>query len=449
MGAAKPPEDWPGLVAERDGVGYDATKITNVAEALREIMKPINGGGYGEHQGSIQDLSINGSLSDVRTQLRSIDRNQGTESFATTLETAHREFLDVYEDVLENFSTAIALVEAGAKHLQSDGHRQPGGVRGMGGTKHEIHLIKPSCGSWAVETGGRSVEQVVTFIKGFNLTSITQAASSYEDAKTAVETAREAIKTQAIKLAEVWEGEASVEAQTALGILYVTMGELATKLGAMHTPVDNLASVVREHQAFMEDHSKGILNTWTNRGGTGATWDDSIPDIYSAYAGYYGGDGKVLNEAKTDFGSPDELAGLHLQTFTNDLVVVHQAIPDTVDKSLRDIKPPGMPQDDPTQVDYPTGLPTGNPSPYSNTGLGLNGGTDGTGNPGGPSFADYDPSTGLPNPNGVDPNGTNPNGYDPNGNYPPRNQRPGRHRPRRLHHRPEQRHAAVGRHGSA
>ncbi|GAA4518894.1 MULTISPECIES: hypothetical protein [Nonomuraea] len=114
MGAAKPPEDWPGLVAERDGVGYDATKITNVAEALREIMKPINGGGYGEHQGSIQDLSINGSLSDVRTQLRSIDRNQGTESFATTLETAHREFLDVYEDVLENFSTAIALVEAGA-----------------------------------------------------------------------------------------------------------------------------------------------------------------------------------------------------------------------------------------------------------------------------------------------------------------------------------------------
>ncbi|MEV4833130.1 WXG100 family type VII secretion target [Nonomuraea sp. NPDC049486] len=295
----------------------------------------------------------------------------------------------------------------------------------MGGTKHEIHLIKPSCGSWAVETGGRSVEQVVTFIKGFNLTSITQAASSYEDAKTAVETAREAIKTQAIKLAEVWEGEASVEAQTALGILYVTMGELATKLGAMHTPVDNLASVVREHQAFMEDHSKGILNTWTNRGGTGATWDDSIPDIYSAYAGYYGGDGKVLNEAKTDFGSPDELAGLHLQTFTNDLVVVHQAIPDTVDKSLRDIKPPGMPQDDPTQVDYPTGLPTGNPSPYSNTGLGLNGGTDGTGNPGGPSFADYDPSTGLPNPNGVDPNGTNPNGYDPNGNYPPGTSVPG------------------------
>lgn len=114
MGETKPPENWPGLVAEREGVGYDATKISNIAEALREIMKPINGGGYGEYQGSIQDLSINGSLSDVRTQLRSVDRNEGGESFATTLETAHREFLNVYEDVLQNFSTAIALVDAGA-----------------------------------------------------------------------------------------------------------------------------------------------------------------------------------------------------------------------------------------------------------------------------------------------------------------------------------------------
>ncbi|MFG1941936.1 hypothetical protein [Nonomuraea sp. NPDC048826] len=114
MGATKPPEDWPGLVAERDGVGYDKTKIANVAGALREIMKPINGVGYGEYQGSIQDLSIHGSLSEARMQLRSIDRYESGETFATTLETAHREFLNVYEDVLKNFGIAIALIDAGA-----------------------------------------------------------------------------------------------------------------------------------------------------------------------------------------------------------------------------------------------------------------------------------------------------------------------------------------------
>lgn len=114
MVAPKPPPDWPGLEAERDGVGYDATKISNIAEALREIVKPLKGGGYGEHKGSIQDLSVNALLSDVRQQLRSVSRWPGGEQFATTLETSHRTFLDLYEDILTNFETAIQLVEAGA-----------------------------------------------------------------------------------------------------------------------------------------------------------------------------------------------------------------------------------------------------------------------------------------------------------------------------------------------
>lgn len=114
MTTTQPPDNWPGLDADRDGVEYDATKIANIAEALRDIMKPLIGSGYGESLGSIQDLSANGSLPMVRTQLRSIERFDGGDSLATTLETAHQELLNVYEDVLENFSTAIALVEAGA-----------------------------------------------------------------------------------------------------------------------------------------------------------------------------------------------------------------------------------------------------------------------------------------------------------------------------------------------
>jgi hypothetical protein len=128
VGETKPPGDWPGLEAERDGVTYSAKKIENIAGALRDAMKPINGGGYGEYQGSIQDLSMHGSLAAVRMQLRSIERWQAGESFATTLETSHREFLNVYQEVLENFATAIALVDAGAGNYQITNAANEGGV---------------------------------------------------------------------------------------------------------------------------------------------------------------------------------------------------------------------------------------------------------------------------------------------------------------------------------
>ncbi|MGI5283930.1 hypothetical protein ACQEVF_11415 [Nonomuraea polychroma] len=114
MGETQPPSDWPGLEPERDGVTYDAQKILNIAGELREVMKPVTGEGYGERLGSINDLSVRGSLSALRTHLQSIDRWEAGKSFNTTLASSHQEFLNVYEDVLENFAIAIALVEAGA-----------------------------------------------------------------------------------------------------------------------------------------------------------------------------------------------------------------------------------------------------------------------------------------------------------------------------------------------
>jgi hypothetical protein len=115
VGEQQPPKNWPGLEAERDGVVYDAKKIENIAKELREIMKPIGGGGYGVgYQGSINDLRFSGSLTDVRQQLQSIDGWEAGKSFAATLAQAHQELVAVYEEVLENFGIAIALVEDGA-----------------------------------------------------------------------------------------------------------------------------------------------------------------------------------------------------------------------------------------------------------------------------------------------------------------------------------------------
>ncbi|MEV4549566.1 WXG100 family type VII secretion target [Nonomuraea wenchangensis] len=284
----------------------------------------------------------------------------------------------------------------------------------MGGEKKKTHWLKSSCGDWSVETDGRHVAGVVSFIKGFNAERIAQAATAYKDAHKAVGDVQKALEEQAGQLAKVWDGKASVEAQKALGILHVTLGELATKLQKMHEPVQALSTVVRKHQEFIDDDIKGVMPTWANQGGMlGGTWDDSVPDIFSTYSGVYGGD-----SAKGDFGSQDELAGLHLKTFANDLAHVHTMIPDTVEKVLRDIDYPTGPQITPPTVTYPKGgppYPTGNPDPYGPGGLQTN-------------PINYDPSatdpnnrfpTNQPNPNALDPNALDPNGTNPNGTGDP------------------------------
>ncbi|HEX4814467.1 MAG TPA: hypothetical protein VFV66_17125 [Nonomuraea sp.] len=115
MGETKPPDWWPGLQAERDGVTYNAQKIANIAEELREAMKPIGGeGGYGTTQGSVGDLTASGNLSALRAQLEPFDRIEGIKTFVNTLADSHGTFTTVYGNVLENFRTAIALIDAGA-----------------------------------------------------------------------------------------------------------------------------------------------------------------------------------------------------------------------------------------------------------------------------------------------------------------------------------------------
>ncbi|TMR96085.1 WXG100 family type VII secretion target [Nonomuraea basaltis] len=319
----------------------------------------------------------------------------------------------------------------------------------MGENKQETHWLKTSCwGGGGVETGGRSVEEVVTFINGFDVTRIEQAATAYSDARTAVNTARDALRTQAGELAKVWEGPASVEAQQALRTLYATMGELAEKLKKMADPVSALATVVRKHQEFINDGWKGVMPTWQNQsqGGIGGSWNDSIADLYSTYTGVYGGD-----SATGDFGSADELAGLHLKTFSEDLAHIHSMIPDTVEKVLRDIRLPQQPQEGPDPIDYSQfdGSNTGGgvtPPAYGNPDLsGMPpGGRDTTGPPFGTQGPPTDslppttpgntgtnpsggPATGNPtvpdpnNPNGQNPNvpdPNNPNGQNPNGQNP-------------------------------
>ncbi|MEV5889877.1 hypothetical protein [Nonomuraea fuscirosea] len=110
----EPPKDWPGLVADRDGVTYDAKKIENIAGALREALKPIDMMGTGTRPGSLQDLSmVSYTLTALREQLQTVKGWAGGE-FGSQLDHSHTEVQKIYQSVLTSLNTAIALVEAGA-----------------------------------------------------------------------------------------------------------------------------------------------------------------------------------------------------------------------------------------------------------------------------------------------------------------------------------------------
>lgn len=283
----------------------------------------------------------------------------------------------------------------------------------MGDTEFKQHVIKNTCSVYGADTENRNVAEVVNLIQGLDSQTISKAATCYKDASDAVETAREAIRKEAVKLAEVWGGEAAVEAQTALGILYQTMGELSEKLKKMHSPIDNLATVVTRHQAFVNDPVKGIMSTWVPQGGLlGGTWNDSIPDFYATYTGYHNGD-----NATGKWGSPNHHAGQHLLIFTSDLDSVYRDIPESIQTGLRKISPPKPPAEEPTQIPYPSGT-TGNTGGYtfpSNGGADLSGGRNSVGAVNGPDLGAYDPSTGFARTPGVDPNGS----YPPGTTVPP------------------------------
>lgn len=115
VGKTQPPENWPWLEdIDPNSMTHKPDLIVKVAEALREIAGPLNGQGLGDSQGSINDLSAYTQLKDVRDQLRTPSRWPGGPAMASTLETAHREFVKVYQEVLDNLEIAIELVETGA-----------------------------------------------------------------------------------------------------------------------------------------------------------------------------------------------------------------------------------------------------------------------------------------------------------------------------------------------
>lgn len=214
----------------------------------------------------------------------------------------------------------------------------------------KTHLLKPSRGEWTVEHDDRSVTEVRDFIKGIRVKEIEDAGAAYKDAYRVVADVQWALAQEALALTRVWEGKASVAAQKALRTLYVALGELAKKLFEMGDPLVTLADVVRQHQEYLDGNLRGSLNGDARL----APWSD---DDHSRLFGYATFDGAmpryedgVMKQGGYSYAAPfdssrDELAGLHLKTFSEDLKAIYDRMPDKVEKELPAITYPVEPSE--------------------------------------------------------------------------------------------------------
>ncbi|WP_113702591.1 hypothetical protein [Nonomuraea lactucae] len=103
--------------AERDNVKYPENpreRFDQLATLLEDELKDL----VGQKKGSLNDLTVNGSLASFEAQVKRIARWEGGRSFTGTVRLGHDELTDIYAQVNEKFRIAIALVRAGGGGYQ-------------------------------------------------------------------------------------------------------------------------------------------------------------------------------------------------------------------------------------------------------------------------------------------------------------------------------------------
>lgn len=226
----------------------------------------------------------------------------------------------------------------------------------------KTHWLKPARGDWTVEHEDRTVAEVKDFINGIRVKEIEDAGAAYVDAYAVVHDIQWALAQEAQALARVWDGKASVAAQKALRTLYMALGEFAEKLLEMGHPLVTLADVVRQHQEYLDGHLRGAMNgdarlaPWSDDGhwlGAYAVFNGAMPRYEDAVV--QGGGYSLAGTLGT---SRDELAGLHLKTFNEDLKAIYDRMPGKVEKELPAITYPVKPTVERTSLDPRFGRPS-------------------------------------------------------------------------------------------
>lgn len=108
-------KNWPGLVADRDGVTYTPSKLVNLAKDLNTQLTGLTN----STQGSLADLQMYGNLSYLASIFKDVKRWEGGDEFAAAITNAHTETTKIYQEIIEKLTIAVGLINAGAGNYQN------------------------------------------------------------------------------------------------------------------------------------------------------------------------------------------------------------------------------------------------------------------------------------------------------------------------------------------
>ncbi|GAA3004925.1 WXG100 family type VII secretion target [Streptosporangium longisporum] len=244
------------------------------------------------------------------------------------------------------------------------------------GNDRAIHHIKFD-GESAPEIGSRdhysgySAVEIKEMLAATNPRAIEEAGHAYKSAAGTLQGSHTLIRDVAAQLAQVWSGDASIQAQQALQLVHKTVQELAIRCGQLGPPlVQYGAEALPKYTelAATRPSAVGFLDGL-----------DILPGDDIA-TGHVGGGYLITNKSNNDF-ARDDLVNLN-----KELVKLYNDIPPTVEKDLPILGGPAGPAL--TNQDYPGGIPGGVPPGGGIPGGGYPGGGYG-GLPGGGGYGGY------------------------------------------------------------
>ena len=106
--------DWAGLDPQREDVTYSASKLKKLAEQLTDEFAKFSG----EKPGSVNDLDMKANLIGLKATVDQVKRWDGGQAFVETVQRGHKEFTEVYREVVEKTRIAIELINAGAGNYE-------------------------------------------------------------------------------------------------------------------------------------------------------------------------------------------------------------------------------------------------------------------------------------------------------------------------------------------
>ncbi|MEU9835141.1 hypothetical protein AB0D67_26710 [Streptosporangium sp. NPDC048047] len=110
---------WPGLEIRKDQTEHNPTKIKNCVKDLQDMLERLQG----SEKGSFGTVSAKTNVMTLSAVAKDWPAGK---ILSDTLENGNREFVQVYQEIIQKLQAAILLLQSGATTYDGAGHANGG-----------------------------------------------------------------------------------------------------------------------------------------------------------------------------------------------------------------------------------------------------------------------------------------------------------------------------------